>query len=104
LLLAFCQPLLASVMQNGQVSPCGAQAHSAPSRTAFFRVVSAPARLTRRLTPLGYAVDKTTGQYVIVPREAEAVQLIFNLYQQGAGYTEIIDRKTAVLFVCGSIR
>jgi hypothetical protein len=49
-------------------------------------------------------VDKTTGQYVIVPREAEAVQLIFNLYQQGAGYTEIIDRKTAVLFVCGSIR
>ena len=37
----------------GEVSPWGTQAHSAPSRAAFFRVVSAPARLTRRLTPLG---------------------------------------------------
>ena len=50
-LLALCQPRLASVMQNGHVSPYGTHAHSAPSRIAFFSVVSAPARFTRRLTP-----------------------------------------------------
>lgn len=53
------------------------------------------ARTTGGPPPLGYTVDKSTGQYAIVPREAEAVQLIFKLYQQGAGYTEIIDALNA---------
>ena len=43
---AFCQPREASMMQNAQVSPLGIHAHCAPSRSAFFTVVSTPARLT----------------------------------------------------------
>gem|GEM_PF-3678811 len=39
-------------MQNAQVSPFGTHANSVPSRKAFFSIVSAPARFTRRLTPL----------------------------------------------------
>ena len=40
--------------------------------------------------PLGYNVasDKT---YVINPEEAEAVQMIFNMYVNGTGYSKIID-------------
>ena len=48
--LAGSQPLEASVAQNAQLSPLGTHAHSARSRIAFFIVVSAPARFTRRST------------------------------------------------------
>ena len=49
------------------------------------------ARSAGGVAPLGYAVDKSTGKFVIVPREAEAVQMIFTMYLQGCGYSEIID-------------
>lgn len=41
--------------------------------------------------PLGYDVDRTTMKLVINEREAEAVRLIFSLYLDGYGYTEIIQ-------------
>ena len=46
-LLARCHPREASVMQNAQVSPLGTHANSAPSRKAFFSIVSAPGVLYR---------------------------------------------------------
>ena len=41
--------------------------------------------------PLGYAVDKATGKFVLEPKEAEAVRIIFRMYLQDAGYTAIIE-------------
>lgn len=49
------------------------------------------ARNTGGPPPLGYAVDKATGKFVIEPREAEAVRIIFRMYLQDAGYAAIID-------------
>ena len=42
------------------------------------------ARNTGGPPPLGYAVDKTTGKFVLQPIEAAAVQMIFRMYRQGA--------------------
>ena len=53
------------------------------------------ARNTGGPPPLGYAVDKTTGKFVLQPTEAAAVQMIFRMYRQGCGYTEIIDALNA---------
>lgn len=53
------------------------------------------ARNTGGPPPLGYAVDKATGKFVIAPREAEAVQLIFRLYLQDVGYAGILDALNA---------
>lgn len=53
------------------------------------------ARNTGGPPPLGYAVDKATGKFVIAPREAEAVQLIFRLYLQDVGYAGILDALSA---------
>ena len=46
----YCHPLDAKVMQNEQVSPFGTQANCAPSRMAFFKVVSAPTSFTSLAT------------------------------------------------------
>jgi len=46
---------------------------------------------TGGLPPLGYDVDKDTRMLVINPREAEAVQMIFNLYLDGCTYSQIIN-------------
>ena len=45
---------------------------------------------TGGIPALGYDVtkDKT---YAVNPREADAVQLIFSMYAEGAGYGKIID-------------
>lgn len=43
------------------------------------------------IPPLGYELDRTTMKLVICEREAEAVKLIFKLYLQGYGYSEIIS-------------
>ncbi len=48
-------------------------------------------RFTGGVPCLGYDIDKETMKYVINPYEAEAVKLIFRLYLDGAGYTEIIN-------------
>ncbi|WP_082674912.1 recombinase family protein [Christensenella hongkongensis] len=39
--------------------------------------------------PLGYRIEN--GKYVINPTEAKAVQLIFEMYASGCGYSKIID-------------
>lgn len=44
---------------------------------------------------LGYDVDPITQQLVINEYEAEAVRLIFKMYLDGAGYTEIINTLNA---------
>lgn len=49
------------------------------------------ARNTGGPPPLGYAVDKATDKFVIEPREAEAVRIIYRMYLQDAGYAAIID-------------
>lgn len=49
------------------------------------------ARNTGGPPPLGYAVEKATGKFVIEPREAEAVRIIYRMYLQDAGYAAIID-------------
>ena len=49
------------------------------------------ARNTGGPPPLGYAVDKATGKFVIEPREAEAVRIIYRMYLQDTGYAAIID-------------
>lgn len=41
--------------------------------------------------PLGYEIDPNTKKMVINPYEAEAVQIIFDMYAKGHGYTEIIN-------------
>lgn len=48
-------------------------------------------RFTGGVPCLGYDIDKTTLKYVINSFEAEAVKLIFKMYLEGAGYTEIIN-------------
>lgn len=45
---------------------------------------------TGGLPPLGYDVDPTTKQLVINPAEAEAVKLIFSMYAEGFGYSDIL--------------
>ena len=40
--------------------------------------------------PLGYDVDPTTHKLIINPQEAEAVRLIFSLYGEGRGYSEVL--------------
>lgn len=42
------------------------------------------------LAPLGYDVDPSTKKYVVNPTEARAVQQIFQMRSEGAGYTKII--------------
>lgn len=49
------------------------------------------ARNTGGPPPLGYKVDPATGQFVVEPREAEAVRLIFRMYLEDTGYAAIID-------------
>ena len=49
------------------------------------------ARNTGGVAPLGYKVDPASGKFVIEPREAEAVQLIFKLYLEDVGYARIVD-------------
>lgn len=41
--------------------------------------------------PLGYDVDPVTRKLIINPQEAEAVKLIFSMYSEGCGYSEVID-------------
>ena len=53
------------------------------------------ARNTGGQPPLGYAVDKATGKFVLIPREAEAVRLIYKMYLQDTGYAAIIDALNA---------
>lgn len=48
-------------------------------------------RFTGGVPCLGYDIDKSTLKYVINSFEAEAVKLIFKMYLEGAGYTEIIN-------------
>lgn len=45
---------------------------------------------TGGLPPLGYDVDPVTKQLVINPEEAEAVRLIFSMYAEGFGYSDIL--------------
>ena len=40
--------------------------------------------------PLGYDVDPVSHKLVINPQEAEAVKLIFEMYSEGSGYSEIL--------------
>lgn len=40
--------------------------------------------------PLGYDVDPVTCKLVINPQEAEAVRLIFSMYSEGCGYSEVL--------------
>lgn len=40
--------------------------------------------------PLGYDVDPVSHQLVINPQEAEAVRLIFSMYSEGCGYSEVL--------------
>ena len=40
--------------------------------------------------PLGYDVDPVSRKLVINPQEAEAVRLIFSMYGEGCGYSEIL--------------
>ena len=49
------------------------------------------ARNTGGVAPLGYKVDPASGKFVMEPREAEAVQLIFKLYLEDVGYARIVD-------------
>lgn len=48
-------------------------------------------KATGGVPPLGYVVDPQTNKYIIDPFEAEAVKLIFQMYLDGASYTEIIS-------------
>ncbi|MBE7041060.1 MAG: recombinase family protein [Ruminococcaceae bacterium] len=41
--------------------------------------------------PLGYDVDEQTKQLIINPYEAETVQLIFDMYSRGYGYSAILE-------------
>ena len=45
--------------------------------------------------PLGYDVDPVTKKLIINPTEAEAVKMIFTMYYNGSGYTEIINTLNA---------
>ena len=40
--------------------------------------------------PLGYDVDPVSRRLVINPQEAEAVRLIFSMYSEGCGYSEVL--------------
>ena len=40
--------------------------------------------------PLGYDVDPVTRKLVINPQEAQAVRLIFSMYSEGCGYSEVL--------------
>ena len=40
--------------------------------------------------PLGYDVDPATRKLIINPQEAETVKLIFSMYGEGCGYSEIL--------------
>ena len=40
--------------------------------------------------PLGYDVDPVSRKLVINPQEAEAVRLIFSMYSEGCGYSEVL--------------
>ena len=40
--------------------------------------------------PLGYDVDPVSRRLVINPQEAEAVRLIFDMYSEGCGYSEVL--------------
>lgn len=42
--------------------------------------------------PLGYDIDPQTKKLVINPQEAETVQLIFELYSTGQGYSAILEK------------
>ena len=48
-------------------------------------------RFTGGVPCLGFDIDKDTQKYVINEYEAEAVKLIFKMYLEGSGYTEIIN-------------
>ena len=41
--------------------------------------------------PLGYDIDKDTRQLIINPEEAETVKLIFEMYSNGYGYSDILN-------------
>lgn len=53
------------------------------------------ARTTGGSPPLGYNVDKSTQKLIINETEAEVVKLIFKMYLEGCGYTEIIQELNA---------
>ena len=53
------------------------------------------AKTTGGRPPLGYDVDKETKQLIINETEAEAVRMIFRMYLEGRGYTEIIQALNA---------
>lgn len=44
--------------------------------------------------PLGYDVDEDTKLLLVNPVEAQTVQIIFDMYSRGYGYTDIIHRLT----------
>lgn len=48
-------------------------------------------RFTGGIPCLGYDIDKDTQKYIINDYEAEAVKLIFKMYLDGYGYTDIIS-------------
>lgn len=48
------------------------------------------ARATGGLPPLGYDIDKSTQKLILNKTEAEAVKMIFKMYLDGCGYSEII--------------
>ena len=53
------------------------------------------AKHTGGVPPLGYRVDPDTMMLEIEPFEAEAVQMIYRMYLEGAGYGEIIQALNA---------
>lgn len=53
------------------------------------------ARTTGGTPPLGYDVDKSTQKLIINESEAEAVKMIFRMYLNGFGYSEIINELNA---------
>lgn len=53
------------------------------------------ARTTGGRPPLGYDVDRDTMKLVLNPMEAEAVKLIYKMYLDGCGYSEIIKELNA---------
>lgn len=53
------------------------------------------ARATGGKPPLGYDIDKLTQKLIINETEAEAVKMIFRMYLDGYGYSEIINELNA---------
>lgn len=47
---------------------------------------------TGGIPPLGYNIDPETKKYVVNADEAKAVRIIFEMYSEGYGYNQIIDK------------